>query len=87
MRLDPNPEPNPAPDPVPDPDLNPDPNPDPDPNPNQVYEANLQLRLHMSGSASVMHTWYFASAAVGIGALMLVQLVAVLAFAMRSAFG
>ena len=29
----------------------------------------------MSGYANVMHTWYFASAAVGIGALMLVQLV------------
>ena len=41
----------------------------------QVYEAKLQLRLHMSGYANVMHTWYFASAAVGIGALMLVQLV------------
>ena len=49
----------------------------------QVYEATLQFRLHFDTLGYVMHTWYFSSAVVGIGALMLVQLAAVLAFAMR----
>eukprot|EP00320_Phaeocystis_rex_P003599 CAMPEP_0119073326 /NCGR_PEP_ID=MMETSP1178-20130426/64205_1 /TAXON_ID=33656 /ORGANISM="unid sp, Strain CCMP2000" /LENGTH=270 /DNA_ID=CAMNT_0007055393 /DNA_START=245 /DNA_END=1054 /DNA_ORIENTATION=+ len=51
----------------------------------QVYEAALQFRLHFDRLGYVMHTWYFFSAAVGIGALMFVQLLAVLAFVLRAA--
>lgn len=39
----------------------------------EVYEASLRFQLHFDRLGYVMHTWYFSSAVVGVGALMLVQ--------------
>lgn len=49
----------------------------------QVYEAWLSFQLRFDRLSYLMHRWYFSSAVVGVGALMLLQLVALLTFAAR----
>lgn len=49
----------------------------------QVYEASLSFQLRFDRLSYLMHRWYFSSAVVGVGALMLLQLVALLTFAAR----
>ena len=46
----------------------------------QVYDAALTLRLHPRGLGYLMRAWFFTSAAVGVGALMLLQHLVVLFF-------
>ena len=52
----------------------------------QVYDAALTLRLHPRGLGYLMRAWFFTSAAVGVGALMLLQHLVVLFFELRARF-
>jgi len=53
----------------------------------QVYSGALQLRTSFGWAGTLMHSWFFTSAAAGIALLMLLYLLLVLAFELREGMG
>ena len=49
----------------------------------QVYRATLELKAVLGLLSHTLRTWFFTSAAVGIGTLMLMHMIALLLFALR----